>query len=197
MIKFIKDTIVKDQELGRNEQERTLLKLDQKIEILKNLYQLYFNGELKLPPEKERDALEKEILKVSRSESRSPRLSMMMQNTTSKFSLYNNIWLKKMNAIETGEVIIPSRPRFSAGRTAAKAAVPKGGQVVSLNLNDEGSFEKFAQAYQELNPDRKMSDGDREELINAMKTKMIMNNIVTSDVEISVKKGETDFRIKD
>jgi|GEM_PF-556656 len=196
MIKILKDSDGKEIELGRNEIERSLLQIDKRIEHLKNLYALYFNGELKLPPEKDRETLEKEIIKLTRTESRSPRVNMMIHNISSKFSVFNNMWLKKMSELESGITRLPTGPKRISQAPSLPAGTKKPKKIkVNLDLNREDSFETLVVKFEELLPDKSISTAEKDQLINSLKTKMIMENLVTGKAELELKNGEIELKI--
>ncbi len=86
----------------KSKAELKIQRLNSRIEQLKIQYTLFFSGEIRLPPEKERETVENSIRKILESEYKSPRMNLLVQNLASSFSLYNNMWLKKMNELETG-----------------------------------------------------------------------------------------------
>ena len=55
--------------------------------------------------------MEIKIRKILINEQKSPRLKLITQNLSSKFMVYNNLWKKKMNEIESGVI---SRPQKSS-----------------------------------------------------------------------------------
>ena len=124
--------------------EQLIHDIDNKIEILKTQFNLFFAGELNVPPEKLREDLEKQIRQLLYREDKSPRLNFLIQNVSSKFTLYNNMWLKRLHEVEVG--IITIRKKSKAGTDPDPQAGKKKDQTVDVSLNNEGSFEKFYQS---------------------------------------------------
>ena len=96
------------------ELEQSILKLDQRIENLKIDFNLFFSGEVSIPPEKERGSIENQIRKLSNEEQKSAKINLLIQNISSKFALYNNMWLKRLHEIEVG--IVPNFRELSGLR---------------------------------------------------------------------------------
>ncbi len=80
--------------------DKQIAELEKKIDDLKTEYVLFFNGDTKLPPEKKREDLEKAVRKMIYGGSKTARMDMIIQNLAQRFSLYNNLWLKKLNELE-------------------------------------------------------------------------------------------------
>jgi len=173
------------------ELEKKISSLDIRIENLKIKYNQFFAGEIPTPPEKERETLERELRKILGQEQRSPRINLLVQNTASKFTLFNNRWLKKLHDKETdirppGEISNKKVPPTKAGRI----------HTFGISLNQEASFDRFIDTYRSLmvNPD--MSETAREKLINSLKSKMISANIVDAQVSVSREEGKLRIRLK-
>jgi len=177
--------------VGIQEMEALIREIERRTEGLKLQYILFFNGELDVPPEKERGELEKFVRNAQYSSLRSPRLGLLLQNAVSRFTLFNNLWLKKLNEIESGLTIIQKK------KGAAPAPPPRAQKVETvfgLSLNDEDSFENFYGKYCELNAEGALPGKDI--FINTLKTKMISSNLVDAKVAISIEKGKSRIRIK-
>ena len=82
--------------------EQQVALLEKKIDDLKAEYILFFNGDTRQPPEKKREDLEKAIRRLIYGGSKSAKMEMIIQNVAQRFSLYNNMWLKKLNELEIG-----------------------------------------------------------------------------------------------
>ena len=175
--------------------EQTIRSLDLRIENLKSAYILFFTGEVRVPPEKERTDIEKSLRNLTYSSAKSPRTSMMILNLASKFSLYNNLWLKKLNELESG---VAPRPR--KGNPVAPPAAPAKNQAqkengIIVRITDESTFENFYQAYRQLKPDSGKEDR-KEQIIQAVKNKLIASNLDVAKIELSSQQGKINIKIK-
>ena len=121
--------------------------LERKIDELKSKYILFFAGESKQPPEKEA-RYRKGHRNLIYGGAKTPRMDMIIQNLASRFSLYNNLWLKKLNELESG-VSRQQKKKNAPPPSPSKKEKPS---EISLNLNDENSFEALYTAYRELLP---------------------------------------------
>jgi hypothetical protein len=175
--------------------EKQIAELDRKIDDLKAEYILFFNGETKMPPEKKREDLEKAVRKMIYGGSKTARMDLIIQNLAQRFSLYNNMWLKKLNEMEFGT---PAQQKKKRSQPPASAA-PKTENVqreIYLTLNDEETFERFAAAYKEMLPESGKSAKERDTLIESIKAKMLTNNLIEARVTFSKQKGKLSIRIK-
>lgn len=173
--------------------EQQVALLEKKIDDLKADYILFFNGDTRQPPEKKREDLEKAIRRLIYGGSKSAKMEMIIQNVAQRFSLYNNMWLKKLNELEIGT------PLTRAQKAAAPAPKPgheKETRELYLTLNDEGTFERFAAVYREMLPESGGSEKERDQIIENIKTKMLTHNLVEARVTFSRQKGKLSIRIK-
>jgi lipopolysaccharide biosynthesis glycosyltransferase len=173
--------------------EKLLQILEQKIENLKIQYNLFFSGEINIPPEKEREELEKDIREILYAGQKSPRITLLVQNLASKFTLYNNMWLKKLHDVEVGVVSIKKRKLVS---TVDERDKERKRYSLEVSLNNEESFENFFNKYCELAKLKKTSTTDKENIINSLKSKMISENMIDVKVNLSVTKGKLKIKIK-
>lgn len=171
--------------------EKQIAELEMKIDALKAEYLLFFSGELKLPPEKKREDLEKAVRKLIYGGAKTPRMDMIIQNLASRFSLYNNLWLKKLNELESGVSTIQKKKSIQPPLAPKKEKEPR---EIYLTLNDEDTFERLVSAYQELLPNS--TEKEREKVIETMKTKMLTHNLVEARVTFALQKGKLSIRIK-
>ncbi len=175
--------------------EKQIVDLEKKIDDLKAEYLLFFNGETKLPPEKKREDLEKAVRKLIYGGAKTARLDMIIQNLASRFSLYNNLWLKKLNELESGVTTIQKKRSFQPPPAPPKKDKEQQREIY-LTLNDETTFERLVAAYRELLPNGQSADKDRVKIIETMKTKMLTHNLVEARVTFAVQKGKLSIRIK-
>lgn len=175
--------------------DKQIADLEKKIDDLKAEYILFFNGDTKLPPEKKREDLEKAIRRMIYSGSKTARMDLIIQNLAQRFSLYNNMWLKKLNELECGTPAQQKKKRAQAPVPAPPKA-DKGQREIYLTLNDEATFERFAAAYRELLTENSKSAKERDSLIESIKTKMLTNNLVEARITISKQNGKLSIRIR-
>jgi hypothetical protein len=173
--------------------EKQIAELEKRIDDLKAEYLLFFNGESRLPPEKKREDLEKAVRKLIYGGAKTARMDMIIQNVASRFSLYNNLWLKKLNELESGTANLQKK---NAPPPPPPPRKEKGTRDVFLTLNDEATFERLFEAYRELQPDSGEAERDKEKIINGMKAKMLTNNLVEAHVTFTVQKGKLSIKIK-
>lgn len=184
--------------------EQQIQRLASRIEQLKIQWNLFFSGEIRLPPEKERETIENSIRKILESEYKSPRVNLLVQNLSSSFSLYNNMWLKKMNELETGVSRIPKKKAFAdtpppakqAAKPVQKEAEKEKINLVDVSLNNEKSFEDFYNRCKTMIPEDKSTDAHRDRVINSLKLKLITQNVVEAKVAISVNEGKLKIKVK-
>lgn len=172
------------------EVEHKLHLLEAAIERLKTDFNLFFSGELRVPPEQDREKTEKEVRKLLYQEVKSPRLNLLIQNLSSKFATYNNMWLKKMHEVESGALII--RRKTKAFMAAGNAVLE---HSMEISLNREDSFDKLYDKYSEL-MDKTQGSASRDDLINRLKTTLISNNLVDANIKLSVDQGKVKIKIK-
>ncbi len=173
-----------------DENERAIRDIDRKIDQLKIAYNLFFSGELDIPPEEERAAVEAKVKKLLYSGHRSPRLKLLMDNVSSKFTLYNNKWLKRLNDMEIGLLV----KKKGGGFESKKGWTTK---IFGVSLNREDSFDNLYDKYCDLFPKASSQIKlDKEKLINSIKTKMISTGIVDAKAAISVESGKLKIRLK-
>jgi hypothetical protein len=173
--------------------ENQITDLERKIDELKSKYILFFAGELKQPPEKERDYIEGAVRKLVYSGAKTARIDMIIQNLASRFSLYNNLWLKKLNELESGVQVIKKK---TAHPPAPPPRREKELLEISLNLNDEESFERLYEAYREMHPEGARMDREKDRIIGSIKAKMLTYNLVEAKVSVALQKGKLSIKLK-
>jgi len=195
--------MIEDERLnpGSTVSENEVANLERKIDDLKAKYILFFGGELKQPPEQERTDTEKAIRKLIYSGAKTARLSMIIQNLASRFSLYNNLWLKQLNESESGVSRVQKKrnaapPPQPKPQSNSKPKNEKGYREIILNLNDENSFEELYAAYKQLLPPNSKAVKDKDDIINSMKIKMLTNNLFEAKVSISLQNSKMNITIK-
>jgi len=173
--------------------EALIHKTEGRIEALKTEYNLFFSGEVKIPPEKERVNIEKVIRDIQSKDLRSGKLDFLLQNLSSRFYLYNNMWLKKLNQLELGTLKRPSKtPKYD--KKIPSKDVSKNSTV---SLNNEGSFESLYSDYDKMIKKSDKSKGkSKDDLINSIKLKMISANIIDANINLSFIDGKVRIKIK-
>jgi hypothetical protein len=180
---------------GQDNIELLVQDMNQRLENLKVKFNLYFSGESRIPPEKEREELETRIRNLMSKGHKSARLNLLIQNLGSRFSLYNNMWLKRLNELETGISIIKRKKTAYMEEPRPKA--PKSKPInLDVSLNHEDSFEKFFNNYSGMLSSNAKKSLDKEKIINSIKTKLITENLVDAKVNLSLKEGKVKIRIK-
>lgn len=174
--------------------EQLISSLNQRIENLKTQFNLFFSGELRVPPENEREDIEKTVRKLLISEYKSPKSTLLLQNLSSTFSVYNNMWKKKLMEVETGVVTI--KKKKTVFYEDLKPAPPKE-HLLDVSLNNEESFEKFFDTYSQLSKKGPADEARKEKMINSLKAKLITQNLIDAKVSLSVSKGKLKLKIKE
>lgn len=178
---------------GEEAAEMVIQDITQRVERLQVEFNLYFQGELRVPPEKERSELEKKIRNLLYTGKKGARLNLLIQNLSSRFSVYNNMWLKRMNEIETGVAKIQRKK--VAYMEQEKARKPKGASV-NVSLNSEDSFDQLFDQYTSLVAKKAKTPPDKDKVINSIKAKMISSNVIDAKVNLSIVKGKLKIKIK-
>jgi hypothetical protein len=180
---------------GEDNIEVLIKDMDQRVENLKLKYNLFFSGETRIPPEKEREELENRIRNLMSRGHKSPRVNLLIQNLGSRFSLFNNMWLKRLNELETGISIIQRKKTVYIEES--KPPPPKVKPIdVDISLNHEESFEKFFDNYSGMLSTNAKKSLDKEKIINSVKSKLITENMVDAQVNLSLKDGKVKIKIK-
>ena len=179
---------------SKDKLEQLISNLNQRIENLKTQFNLFFSGELRVPPENEREDIEKTVRKLLLSEYKSPKSTFLLQNLSSTFSVYNNMWKKRLMEVETGMVII--KKKKIKYYEEPKPTPPKE-HFLDISLNSEESFEKFFEKYNQLSKKGPVDEAQKEKVINSLKAKLISQNLIDAQVILSVSKGKLKLKIKE
>jgi len=181
---------------GEDNIEILINEMSRRVEDLKLKFNLFFSGEIRVPPEKEREELEGRIRNLMSKGHKSPRINLLIQNLGSRFSLFNNLWLKRLNELETG-VSILQRKKTAFMEEAKKPPPPKAKPIdVGISLNHEESFEKFFDSYSRMCSPNAQKSLDKDKIINSVKAKLITENMVDAQVNLSLKDGKVKIKIK-
>lgn len=181
--------------------EKFLMTIDAKIETLKTQFNLYFSGELRVPPESEREDLEKMVRDILFSPHKSPKAKLLIQNLASKFSLYNNMWKKRLNELESGVVTLTKKKPFyeekeepAANEEPAPVEMPE--ETLDISLNREDTFDNFYDKYTRLMKKDTVDETQKEKIINSLKAKLIGQNVIDARVSLVIDKGKIKLKIK-
>lgn len=183
---------------GKENIELLIKDMNQRVENLKVQYNLFFTGEIRVPPEKERIELETRIRNLMSRGHKSSRINLLIQNIASRFSLYNNMWLKRLNELETGISTIKRKKTAYTEESKPKRAKATAVKPVDvdISLNHEDSFDNLFNNYSNLLSPKARNSLDKEKIINSVKTKLITENLVDAQVKLSLKGGKVKIKIK-
>lgn len=177
--------------------EKFILTIDAKIESLKTQFNLYFSGELRVPPESDREDLEKMIRDILFSPHKSPRAKLLIQNLTSKFSLYNNMWKKRLNELESGVATLTrKKPIYEEKEEPEPVSVTIPEETFDISLNREESFDTFYNKYNQLLKKDNGDESQKEKIINSLKAKLIGQNLIDARVSLAIDSGKLKLKIK-
>ncbi|MDQ1353228.1 MAG: hypothetical protein QG657_3534 [Acidobacteriota bacterium] len=181
--------------------EKFIMTIDAKIETLKTQFNLYFTGELRIPPESDREDLEKMVRDILFSPHKSPKSKLLIQNLASKFSLYNNMWKKRLNELESGVATLTrKKPMYDEKEEPEEKEEPTPVEIpeetVDISLNREDSFDKFYDKYTHLIKKDVGDETQKEKIINSLKAKLIGQNLIDARVSLAIDKGKLKLRIK-
>lgn len=179
--------------------EHMVLNLNGRIESLKTQYNLYFAGELRIPPESERESLEKIVRDLQFKGNKTPRATLLIQNLSSSFSVYNNMWKKRLTQVENGTFMIQKKKTTfyeDLGDKKEKKKTKKKEEFLDVSLNSEDSFDKFFDKYAKVMKKGSNNEEQREKIINSLKTKLISQNLIDAKVSLGVSGGKLKLRIK-
>lgn len=180
--------------------ENLLMNLDGKIEYLKAQFNLYFAGELRVPPDSEREDLEKMIRDILFTSHKSPRAKLLVQNLSNKFSLYNNMWKKRLNEIESGISPLKKKPVAYVENDEPpppnEISEPVPEELIELSLNREDSFDRFYDKYTHLMKKDSGDETQKDKIINSLKAKLIGQNLIDAKVSLSMDNGKIKLKVK-
>ena len=178
----------------REKIENKIKRIEVRIEALKIQYNLFFSGELNVPPEGEREKIEKIIRNIQSNDYRSGKINFLLQNLSSRFYLYNNMWLKRLNQIETGAI---KKVMKHASLKTKPVQVKNMTTDSGVSLNNENSFDNFYNEYQKLVKNNSQSKAKpKDNLINSIKLKMISENIIDANIRMQIVDGKVKIKIK-
>ena len=179
--------------------EILIRELDRRIENLKIQFNLFFAGELKIPPDKEREEIEKSIRKILSYTGKSSKIKLLTQNLSLKFSLYNNMWLKKLNENELGLPFIKKQKILKTDYTSPgkKPSISLTEEhSVKVSLNKEESFERFYDLLKKFSPEKSKNQKEKEKIINSLKSQMIFKNYIDAEVKLKLTHGKIKIILK-
>jgi len=174
--------------------ERLISTINVRIENLKVQFNLFFAGELRIPPENEREEIEKMVRNLMLSPHKSPKSILLIQNLSSTFSVYNNLWKKKLSEIESGMVVIKKK---KTTYFEEPKPTPQKEYLLDVSLNREESFDTFFDKYSDLLKKSSANEAQKEELINSLKSKLISQNLIDAKVRLSVSKGKIELKVEE
>lgn len=172
--------------------ELMLQALNRHLDRLRTQFNLYFAGELRVPPESDRENLERQIRQLQNSSQRSARLSLLQENLVSQFALYNNMWQKKMADREQGvnrQEKTPAKPA-TADRSASTAQL----KDIAVDLNQPNSFAPLGRACRDL-----LGTGSatqHEKMIQLLQQKLAKAGIPQARIMVRMEEGKLRFKVK-
>ena len=145
--------------------------------------------------------MEKQIRSIVYTGQKNPRLSLLLQNLTSSFTLYNNMWLKKLSEIESGITTIqrkktvmyedlgqskkkPEKEKKEPEPEKKEPKKEKEEHLLEISLNSEDSFDNFFKKYNELHPEELEESAHKEKIVNTLKAKLITKNLIDAKISI-------------
>jgi hypothetical protein len=136
--------VVKSGILHTMSETNVVAQLDRWITELARKYERFFAKDPKVPvpPERERDALERRLREMSRSEPRTVAEQFKQEQLLHRFSTYNQLWLRMLREKEEGAA--------RAAATSAAAAAPSGrpNAAATANVPDsEGEYRRLYSSY--------------------------------------------------
>ncbi len=174
--------------------EGKLNELSRKLEDLIMQFNLYFSGELRVPPELDREALASSIRNLQSSHPANASGAFMMQNLNSRFALYNNMWLKKMHDIEVG---LPLRPKDIKPVPPPAAKAPKAPAKTSvLDLDNPESFHEIYTQYRSLMTQNNQKIISDQALATALANRMKEAQVQKASVSLSFENGKLKIRLR-
>ena len=174
--------------------ERLIAMINGRIENLKVQFNLFFAGELRVPPENEREEIEKMVRDLMLSPHKSPKNILLIQNLSSTFSVYNNLWKKKLSEVESGLVV---KKKKKTAYTEEPKPTPKKEYLLDVSLNREDSFETFFNKYSDLMDKSSANEKKKENVINSLKSKLISQNLIDARVRLSVSDGRLKLKVEE
>jgi len=106
------------------------------------------------------------------------------------------LWLKRLNELETGTSVL-QRKKTAYMEENKKPTPTKGKPIdVEISLNHEESFEQFYNNYSRMCPPNAQKSLNKDKIINSVKAKLITENMVDAQVNLSLKDGKVKIKIK-
>lgn len=174
--------------------ERLISIINGRIENLKVQFNLFFAGELRIPPENEREEIEKMVRNLMLSPHKSPKNILLIQNLSSTFSVYNNLWKKKLSEVESGMVVIKKK---KTAYIEEPKPTPQKEYLLDVSLNREESFDTFFDTYSDLLEKNSDNEAQKEEVVNSLKSKLISQNLIDAKVRLSVSNGKLKLKVEE
>jgi hypothetical protein len=174
--------------------ESKLIDLSRKLEDLIMQFNLYFSGELRVPPDMDREALAASIRNLQNTHPANASGSFLMQNLNARFALYNNMWLKKMHDIEVGHPLPPKAPTQPPKRTEGPKPTPQ--TTHTFDVGNPDSIQAVYAQYHELmtrNNQKAISD---KALATALANRMKEAHVEKASVSLSFENGKLKIRLR-
>lgn len=141
----MRDDMVNSIQAANRAMEAELRELTDRVEELRTKYDRYFMGLDRIPPERFRAKLERDMRNSKLLKSHKTEMKFRFKNVTSRFTTYRRYWDRVMRMIEEGRF---KREKGALGKMG-KAGQPKGGPAPAPDAA-RGVFDSWKEAQQQL-----------------------------------------------
>ena len=183
-----------------------IAELERRLESLKTVFNQFFSGEVRVPPDQKRQELERRIRRLSGISARSARQKTVLENLVQKFYLYNNLWLKRMNEMENG--MDSWRQSSRKAETVSKAGAPPSGadlqekpgkpeaeEGVDLRINDDSTFDQLYLLYLRKSGKVAAPLMDKEKLTGTVREKLRSQKLSEARLTLSVENKRLKIKV--
>jgi len=138
-------------------QDDELDKLEEDIRRLKNKYDQFFTGIIKVPPSFERHQVESYIHELNKQKMRDNTRRFRFSTITSRFNQYREMWGRKMREREEGpldfrrrQAAMTAEPAPPPPPTSATPRVTSGGGDAYIHMRPGSNGEEIRRLYDEI-----------------------------------------------
>jgi hypothetical protein len=196
--------------------EEDLDQLERMLRQIQIEWEKFFGGMEKKPPVELRGRLEGIIKKYAYTEIRNNTERFRYQTLSSRYNTFNELWNKRMRAIEEGRPVglhgrlaaapppVPSAPVTPAtARAAAAAAASTGGGEFRVRSPDKDAsavralYDKFLQARQQAGEKGTVKFDNFQKLISQQASKIMADKGAQAvDFRLETKEGKVSLKAK-
>lgn len=173
--------------------EAKIMELSHHLDELILQFNLYFSGELRVPPDMDRQTLAASIRNLQNAGSANATGAFLMQNLNSRFALYNNMWLKKMHDIEVGTPL-PAKGQIPPPKRTEKPKPPESANTFDVQNPD--SIKAIYAQYQALMTQNNQKAISDTALATALANRMREAHVDKASVSISFENGKLKIRLR-